>query len=148
MPSKDPPVEMHDGMMATATKPVKAIKMLFIGFREAVADIASILASCSACTPFRAESNRSRMGAAFGCSGRRPILQSSHFRALLSGFRDPSVLSRLAASYSWTCKKMNCNPERERDADNADPDNHPCVMAFQRTLNVVCNSFLVGQIFG
>jgi hypothetical protein len=41
---------------------------------------------------------------------------------------------------------MDCDPDR--DSEDADPDNHPCVMALKRTLNVVCDSFLVGKVFG
>jgi hypothetical protein len=36
----------------------------------------------------------------------------------------------------------------DRDADDADPDNHPSVMALKRTLNVFCGALLVGEVFG
>jgi len=41
---------------------------------------------------------------------------------------------------------MDCDPER--DTYDGNPNNHPCVMAFQCAFNVVCNSALVGKVFG
>jgi hypothetical protein len=40
---------------------------------------------------------------------------------------------------------MDCDPDR--DPDDADPDNHPCVMALKRAFNVLRNPALVGKVF-
>ena len=41
---------------------------------------------------------------------------------------------------------MDC--DSESNAYDADPDDHPCVMPFQRPLNVLGNAPLVGKVFG
>jgi hypothetical protein len=41
---------------------------------------------------------------------------------------------------------MDC--DSDCNSDDADPDNHPCVMAFKRTFHFVRDPLLIGKVFG